>query len=86
MAPLQLAVGTGGVRRRSVAVATNCWDFRADGRNRSTVVGGAGPAARILNPGPNATKGAIRATRREAGATGFDCGAGGAAGPGAEAL
>jgi hypothetical protein len=25
---------------------------------------------------PNATNGAIRATRREAGVTGFDCGAG----------
>lgn len=30
--------------------------------------------------GPNATNGAIRATRREAGATGFDCGAGSASG------
>ena len=50
--------------------------FWADGWNRSTVVGGAGPAARILNPSPNATNGAICATRREAGSTGFDCGAG----------
>jgi hypothetical protein len=79
-------VGIGRVRRGSVAVARNCWDFRADGRNRSTVVGGAGPAARILNLSPNATNGAICATRREAGATGFDCGAGGAAGSGAVAL
>lgn len=34
--------------------------------------------ARILSPSPNATNGALRATRREARATGFDCGAGGA--------
>jgi hypothetical protein len=74
---------------RSVAKRGSCDEllgFRADGRNRSTVVGGAGPAARILNLSPNATNGAIRATRREAGATGFDCGAGGAAGTGAVAL
>ena len=81
MTALQPTVGNGRARRRSVAVGTNCWDFRADGRNRSTVVGGTGPAARILNPSPNATNGATRATRREAGATGFDCGAGGAALP-----
>ena len=30
----------------------------------------------ILSPSPNATDGASRATRREAGATGFDCRAG----------
>jgi hypothetical protein len=36
----------------------------------------AGPAARILSPSPNATNGAIRATRRETRVTGFDCGAG----------
>jgi hypothetical protein len=53
--------------------AFECW-------NRSSVVGGAGPAARILNLGPNATDGAICATRREAAATGFDCGAGSAIG------
>src|ERR1700722_17237615 len=46
-------------------------------RNRSTVAGGAGPAARILSPSANATSAATRATRREAGVTGFDCGAGG---------
>jgi hypothetical protein len=46
-------------------------------RDRSTVGRGAGPAARMLSPSPNATNGAIRATRRETGATGFDCGAGG---------
>jgi hypothetical protein len=39
---------------------------------------GAGPAARIHRPGPNATNGATRATRREAWVTDFDCGAGGA--------
>jgi hypothetical protein len=48
-----------------------------NGPNRSTVDSGAGPAARILSPSPNATNGAIRATRREAWVTGFDCGAGG---------
>ena len=36
----------------------------------------AGPAARIPGPGPDATDGATRATRREAWVTGFDCGAG----------
>ena len=36
----------------------------------------AGPAARILSSSRNATDGALRATRRWAGATGFDCGAG----------
>ncbi len=46
-------------------------------RRRSTVSCGAGPAARILIPSSNATNGAIRATRREAGVNGFDCGAGG---------
>src|SRR5689334_19702446 len=35
----------------------------------------AGPAARILSPSWNATNGATRATRREAGVTGVDCGA-----------
>ena len=30
----------------------------------------------MLGPGPNATDGATGATRREAGVTGFDCGAG----------
>lgn len=35
-----------------------------------------GPAARILNPSPNATNGATCATRREAWTTDFDCGAG----------
>jgi hypothetical protein len=44
--------------------------------NGSTVSCGTGPAARILGPGPNATNGAICATRREAAAIGFDCGAG----------
>ena len=83
------SVGPGRHRPRTAAKRGSCDEllgFRADGRNRSTVVGGAGPAARILNPSPNATNGAIRATRREAGATGFDCGAGGAAGTGAVAL
>ena len=37
---------------------------------------GAGPVAGILTPSPNATDGATCATRREAWATGFDCGAG----------
>jgi hypothetical protein len=36
----------------------------------------AGPAARILNLSPDATNGVSCATRREAGVTGFDCGAG----------
>jgi len=36
----------------------------------------AGPAARILDPSPDATNGVSCATRREAGVTGFDCGAG----------
>jgi hypothetical protein len=36
----------------------------------------AGPAARTLSSSPNATNGATSATRREAGVTGFDCGAG----------
>jgi hypothetical protein len=36
----------------------------------------AGPAARILSPRPNATNGASSVTRREAGVTDFDCGAG----------
>jgi hypothetical protein len=36
----------------------------------------AGPAARTLSPNRNATDGATCATRREAGVTGFDCGAG----------
>jgi hypothetical protein len=36
-----------------------------------------GPAARILSPSPIATNGTTCATRREAGVTGFDCGAGG---------
>jgi hypothetical protein len=35
----------------------------------------AGPAARILSPSWNATNSATRATRREAGVTGVDCGA-----------
>lgn len=34
-----------------------------------------GPAARILSPSPIATNGTARATRREAGVTGFVCGA-----------
>jgi hypothetical protein len=34
-----------------------------------------GPAARILSPSPIATNGTTRATRREAGVTGFVCGA-----------
>jgi hypothetical protein len=45
-------------------------------RNRSTVAKWTGPAARILSSSPNATNGASCATRREAGVTGFDCGAG----------
>jgi hypothetical protein len=45
-------------------------------RDRSTVEGELAPAARILSPSPNVTDGATCATRREAGATGFDCGAG----------
>lgn len=36
----------------------------------------AGPAARILSPSPAPTNGASCATRREAGVTGFDRGAG----------
>ena len=36
----------------------------------------AGPAAGILTPSPNATDDALCVTRREAWATGFDCGAG----------
>jgi hypothetical protein len=44
--------------------------------NRSSVGCGAGPAARTLSSSPNATNGATRATRREAWATGFRCGAG----------
>ena len=36
----------------------------------------AGPAARILSSSRNATDGALCATRRKAGASGFDCGAG----------
>ena len=43
-------------------------------RNRSSVGSSAGPAARILSPSPYATNGAIRATRRGAWVTGFDCG------------
>ena len=43
-------------------------------RDRSTVEGGAGPAARILSPSSIATDGVLCATRREAGVTGFDCG------------
>ena len=50
--------------------------FDINARNGSTVGVGAGPAARILSPSSNATNGAICATRREAGVTGFDCGAG----------
>jgi hypothetical protein len=38
---------------------------------------GAGPAAGILAPRPNATNGAFCVTRREAWATGVDCGVGG---------
>jgi hypothetical protein len=44
--------------------------------DRSSVNSGAGPAARMLSPSPNATNGAMSVTRREARVTGFDCGAG----------
>ena len=61
--------------RRSIR--TNLSSCAHIGCNRSTVVG-----ELVLRPGfshpqsPNATDGAICATRREAWATGFDCGAG----------
>jgi hypothetical protein len=45
--------------------------------DRSSVGRGAGPAARMLSPSPNATNGDMSVTRREARVTGFDCGAGG---------
>ena len=61
-----------------VGVATNVDDRPIGARDRSTVDGGAGPAARILDPSPYATNGATCATRRGAGVIGFDCGAGGA--------
>jgi hypothetical protein len=55
----------------------NFWNGAHNPRDRSSVERGAGPAAGTVNPSPNATNGAIRATRREAGVTVFDCGAGG---------
>ena len=58
-------------------IANEFWVGSHNARNRSTVDIGAGPAARILSPSPKATNGAVRATRRGARVTGFDCGAGG---------
>jgi hypothetical protein len=63
-------------RMRIVAIVIICPGFAFRGPNRSSILADAGPAARIHNLGPNATNGAICATRREAVATGFDCGAG----------
>ena len=60
---------------RLAASATNFRIGAHTRRNRSNV-GVAGPAARMLSPSPNATNSASSATRREAGVTGFDCGAG----------
>lgn len=45
-------------------------------RDGSIVRGGTGPAVRILSPSSKATDGVSCVTRREAGATGFDCGVG----------
>ena len=52
-------------------------------RPQSEYCRGGGPAARILSPSPKATNGAIRATRRGARVTDFDCAASGGLSTGA---